>query len=76
MAKGTQEKVQTCKRSKAPLLGRARGGGVDHHRKCPALECVHAHRLLEGRAALAKAMGGKTFAYLGETGCLYAATGG
>ena len=28
-----------------PLLGRARRGGADHHRKLPALECVHAHRL-------------------------------
>ena len=38
MAEGTQEKVRTRRRGKVPLLGRARGGGVDHHRRLP----VHA----------------------------------
>ena len=33
MAEGTQEKVKTHRRGKVPLLGRVRGGGVDHHRK-------------------------------------------
>ena len=28
-AEGTREKVWACRRGKAPLLGRARGGGVD-----------------------------------------------
>ena len=31
-AKGTQEEVWAFRRSKAPLLGRARGGGADRHR--------------------------------------------
>ena len=29
MAEATQEKVQTCRTGRAPLLGRARGGGAD-----------------------------------------------
>ena len=29
MAEGTQEKVQTHRKGKAPLFGRAKGGGVD-----------------------------------------------
>ena len=33
---GTQEEVWAHRRSKVPLLGRARGGGVDHHRNLPA----------------------------------------
>ena len=36
MAGGTQEGIWDCKRSKVPLLGRERGGGVDHHRNLPA----------------------------------------
>lgn len=32
IAKGTQEEVWPHRRGKAPLLGRARGGGVDCHR--------------------------------------------
>ena len=31
----TWEKVWAQRRSKAPLLGRARGGGSDHHRNLP-----------------------------------------
>ena len=31
MAQGAQEKVQAHRRGKAPLLGRARGGGVGPH---------------------------------------------
>ena len=38
---GTQEKVWTCRRGKAPLLGKVREG-PDHHRKLPALEHAHA----------------------------------
>lgn len=39
MAKGTQEKVGTpCRRGKALLLGRERGGGADCHRKLLVLE--------------------------------------
>ena len=40
MAEGTQEKVWTHRRGKAPFLGRARGGGADCHRKLPVPECV------------------------------------
>ena len=36
MAGGTQEGIWDCRRSKVPLLGRERGGGVDHHRNLPA----------------------------------------
>ena len=32
MAEGTCEKVQTHRRDKVPLLGRASGGGADCHR--------------------------------------------
>ena len=35
IAKGTQEEVWPHRRGKAPLLGRARGGGVDCHRNLP-----------------------------------------
>ena len=41
-AEGTQEKVQTCRRGKVPLLGRVRGGGADCHRKFLAPEYAHA----------------------------------
>ena len=41
-------------RSKVPLLGRVRGGGVDHPRKLPA----HVHRPSEGGAPPVQAMGG------------------
>ena len=67
-AEGTQEKVYTC-RTRGPLLGRARGGVVDHHRNFPILESAHAHGLSEGWMALAQTMGGENhFAHLGETG--------
>ena len=70
MEEGTWEKVQTHRRGKAPLLGTSRGGGVDHHRKLPALECVHARRLSESRVALGQATAlEKPLACLGETGC-------
>ena len=36
MAEGTREKVWAHRRSKAPLLGRARGGGEDRHKNLPA----------------------------------------
>ena len=39
------------------MLGRVRGGGVDHHGKLPAPE--NAHRLSEGGMALAQATGGE-----------------
>ena len=41
MAEGTWEKILTHRRGKVPLSGRARGGGVDCHRKLPELGCVH-----------------------------------
>ena len=41
MAEGTREKVCTHRRGKAPLLGMARGGGVDRHRKFPAPKRAH-----------------------------------
>ena len=49
--KGTQEKVQTHRRGKAPLFRRVRGGGVDHHRKLPVLSmhaCLWALKELSG----------------------------
>ena len=39
-AEGTWEKVQTHRRGKMPLLGRARGG-ADRHRKLLVPECAH-----------------------------------
>ena len=54
MAEGTLEKVGTHRRGKAPLLGQARGGGVDHHRKLLAPERAHAHGFSEGGATLAQ----------------------
>ena len=56
-AERTQEKVQTCRRGKAPLLGRARGGGEEGHRKLLAPECAHACELSEGAVALEQAKG-------------------
>ena len=56
MVEGTWEKVWTCRRGRAPLLGRVRGEGADCHRKLPAPERMHACGLSEGRAALAQAM--------------------
>jgi len=35
MAEGIQEEAWACRRGKASLLGRARGGGGDHHRNIP-----------------------------------------
>ena len=42
---GIREKVQIRRRGRVPLLERARGGGVDHHRKLPAPEHAHARGL-------------------------------
>ena len=68
-AEGTQEKVQTCRRGKAPLLGWARGGGAVYHRKLPEPEHVHAYWLSEGKLALVQATGSeKLLAHLGEAG--------
>ena len=68
-AEGTWEKVWTYRRGKAPLLGRVRGGGADHHRKLCALEHMHACWLSEGREALAQDPGSKKpLSHLGETG--------
>ena len=58
MAEGTWEKVWASRRSKAPLLGRERGGGADHHRNLPALAGRHAHRFSEGGTPLLQATGG------------------
>ena len=69
MAEGTQEKVRTCRRGKVPLLERARGGGVGHHRKLPAQEYAPACWLLKGGAALAQPTGSENpLAHLGEIG--------
>ena len=68
-AEGTQGKVQTLRRVKVPLLGRVRGGGVDHHKKLPELERAHARGPSEGGMALVQAKGSeKPRACLGETG--------
>ena len=67
MAEGIQEKIQTHRRGKAPLLGRMRRG-VGHHRKLPALEHAHAC-MLRGWGCSVEATGGKKpLAHLGETG--------
>ena len=52
----TQEKFWARRRSKATLLGRARGG-ADHHRPLPTH--MHMVRLSEGRALLVQIMGGE-----------------
>ena len=43
-AEGTPEKVQIRRRGRVPLLERARGGGVDHHRKLLVPERAQAPR--------------------------------
>ena len=43
-AKRTWEKVWAHRRSKAPLLGRVRGGGADYHRNLPAHACTGSQR--------------------------------
>ena len=53
-AKGTWEEVWAHRRSKVPLLGRARGRGADH---CRNLLCTRG--LSKGRAPLMQAMGGE-----------------
>ena len=68
--RGNPEEGLDPQEGKAPLLGKVRGGGADHHRKLPAMECAHACELSEGSAALVQATGGKKpLACLGETGC-------
>ena len=42
MVEGTQEKVQTCRKGKAPLLGRGEEEGQAIHKKLLALESAHA----------------------------------
>ena len=54
-AEGTWDKVWAGKRSKAPLLERARRGGTDSHRNLP----VHGDMLSKSGASLVQAMGGK-----------------
>ena len=68
MAEGTSEKVRTCRRGKAALLGRAKGGGADHHRKL--LECEHAHEGSQRAGWLWHRLQGgkKPLSSLGETG--------
>ena len=69
MAEGTQEKFQTGRRGKAPLLERVKGGGADHHRKLSTPEQVHACGL-RGQGGSVQDMGSeKTLAYLREIGC-------
>ena len=43
-AEGTQEEVWALKRNKVPLLGRARGGGVDHHKNIFLCTHTDSHR--------------------------------
>ena len=51
-AKGTQEEVWAHRKTKAPLLGRVKGGGADHHRYI--FPCSHG--LSEIGVSLAQAM--------------------
>ena len=44
IAKGTQEEVWACRRSKVPLLRRAKGGGVHHHRNVFPCTCLGSQR--------------------------------
>ena len=53
-AKGTQEEVWACRRSKAPLLGRAREGRID-----TIGNSLHMCELSEGRVPLAQSIGGE-----------------
>ena len=54
-AEGTQEKVQTRKTGKVPLLGRTKGGGAGRHRKHLACQaCACARQLPEGGASPAQ----------------------
>ena len=50
MAEGTREKVQTCRRGKAPLLGSGEGEGQGAIGNSP-LQSVHMPMGLEGGAA-------------------------
>ena len=59
-AEGTQQKVQTCRRGKAPLLGRVKGGGADRHRKLPSPEGAHVPAGSQrAGVALVQALGGE-----------------
>ena len=51
ITEGTWEKVRTCRRDKAPFLGRVRVGGADRHRKLlvPEDACVAAGSQREGQ---------------------------
>ena len=44
-AKGSWEEVWAHRRSKAPLLGRTRGGGADHHRNLFPCTCAGSQRV-------------------------------
>ena len=55
IAEGTQEVVWACRGSKAPLSGRMRGGGAEHHRNL--FPCINAGSQ-RGGATLAQATGG------------------
>ena len=51
------------------IVGEGRGGGVGHHRKFPALECMHACRL-RGWGGFVEASGSKKpLVHLRETRC-------
>ena len=65
-----QRKCGTHRKSNAPLLGRMRGEGEDHHRKLPAPEHeLQHHGLSESGVALAQVTDSeKSLACLGETG--------
>ena len=43
-AMGTQEEIWACRRRKAPLLGKARGRGADHHRSIFLYACAASPR--------------------------------
>ena len=45
VAEGTQEEVWAYRRSKAPLLGRVRGGRVDLHRNLFPCSCMDSQRV-------------------------------
>ena len=68
-AEGTQEKVWAHRRSKAPLLGMVRAGGVDHHRNFPVHACVGSQRVGHLWCCLRVARG--PLLRLQKTGCFW-----
>ena len=65
MVKETWEEVWACRRSKVPLLGRARGRGVDHHKNL----LHHADSQRVGNLWFRLQVAGGHLIWLQETGC-------